>query len=226
MAQGLDQEVQSAKRRPVLFGLFALAAVIFAIWYMTGGSAVGSPHQAEQLILTNQSPYGTATPAQTVHCTQNSQRKHQRSPHLDRPTNGLHLLRNHRHRPGRVLVRHVPSPRQPIRPETRGQRPPSRHGLPQLNAQPCLDCLIGKPARRPDSARRSAPLRVLSSSASGRGSSTPFTGRRGFAMCAGVGQPGAPCGLRRCKDGRRNSHGMGPRPLRDMPPVLLGTLPG
>jgi hypothetical protein len=73
MAQGLDQEIQSAKRRPVLFGLFALAAVIFAIWYMTGGSAVGSPHQAEHLILTNQSPYGTATPAQTVHCTQNSQ---------------------------------------------------------------------------------------------------------------------------------------------------------
>jgi hypothetical protein len=40
---------------------------------MTGGSATGSPHQAEQVILTNSNPYGTATAAQTVHCTQNSQ---------------------------------------------------------------------------------------------------------------------------------------------------------
>ena len=73
MAESLDQEVQTARRRPLLYGLLALGAVLFAVWYMTGGSATGSPHQAEQVILANSNPYGTATAAQTVHCTQNSQ---------------------------------------------------------------------------------------------------------------------------------------------------------
>src|SRR5437868_7336675 len=72
MAESLDQEVQTARRRPVLYGLLAFGAVLFAVWYMTGGSATGSPHQAEQVILANSNPYGT-TAAQTVHCTQNSQ---------------------------------------------------------------------------------------------------------------------------------------------------------
>ena len=69
MAESIDQQVQSAKRRPVLFGIVALGIVVFGVWYMTGGSAVGSPHQAEQLILTGHDGYT----AQTVHCTQDGQ---------------------------------------------------------------------------------------------------------------------------------------------------------
>ena len=54
-----------------------LAFIAFAIWYFTGGSANGSSHQAEQLILTNTNPYGgnftNGANVQTVNCTQESQ---------------------------------------------------------------------------------------------------------------------------------------------------------
>ena len=68
MAESIDQQVQSAKRRPVLFGIVALGIVVFGVWYMTGGSAVGSPHQAEQLILkaTTDTPPKPSTAPKTV----------------------------------------------------------------------------------------------------------------------------------------------------------------
>jgi hypothetical protein len=76
-AASIEQEVQSARRRPVLTGILVLIFAAFAVWYMTGGSATGSPRQAEQLILTNTNPaYGNFTNGslvQTVHCTQNGQ---------------------------------------------------------------------------------------------------------------------------------------------------------
>ncbi len=63
-------------QRPLLYGALVVAIFAYGIWYMTGGSAVGSTHQAEQLIITgggaNPGIYGAAAPA-TVHCSQNSQ---------------------------------------------------------------------------------------------------------------------------------------------------------
>ncbi len=73
----VDQEVRSALRRPVLTIVCTLAFIAFAIWYFTGGSANGSSHQAERLILTNTNPYGgnftNGANVQTVNCTQESQ---------------------------------------------------------------------------------------------------------------------------------------------------------
>ena len=73
----VDQEVQSALRRPVLTIVCIVAFFAFGVWYFTGGSANGSSHQAEQLILTNTNPYGgnftNGANVQTVNCTQESQ---------------------------------------------------------------------------------------------------------------------------------------------------------
>jgi hypothetical protein len=73
-AAGVEQEVQSMRRRPLLSGILVLAVVAFAIWYMTGGSATGSPHQAEQLILGTTNPaFASGSSVQSVHCTQDDQ---------------------------------------------------------------------------------------------------------------------------------------------------------
>jgi hypothetical protein len=71
----VEREVQSMRRRPLLTGVLALALIGFGIWYMTGGSATGSPHQAEQLVIAHASSGGLTAglPVQTVHCTQQSQ---------------------------------------------------------------------------------------------------------------------------------------------------------
>jgi hypothetical protein len=78
-AAAVQDEVRRVHQRPLLYGVLVVAFLAFGIWYMTGGSATGSPHQAEQLILTgggNDSSYGVLAPqatVSTVHCTQNSQ---------------------------------------------------------------------------------------------------------------------------------------------------------
>jgi hypothetical protein len=75
----IEDGVRRVRQRPLLYGLLVVAFFGFGIWYMTGGSATGSPHQAEQLILagggTDPNLTGLAPqPAvATVHCTQNSQ---------------------------------------------------------------------------------------------------------------------------------------------------------
>ena len=69
--------MQSALRRPVLTIVCIVAFFAFGVWYFTGGSANGSSHQAEQLILTNTNPYGgnftNGANVQTVNCTQEGQ---------------------------------------------------------------------------------------------------------------------------------------------------------
>ncbi len=74
----VEQEVRSALRRPVLTIFCTLAFIVFAVWYFTGGSANGSDHQAEQLVLTTAGSAGydgltNGPAAQTVNCTQESQ---------------------------------------------------------------------------------------------------------------------------------------------------------
>jgi hypothetical protein len=75
----VEEGIRGVHQRPLLYGVLVVAFFAFGLWYMTGGSATGSPHQAEQLILTG----GGTDPAlgglvpqaavATVHCTQNSQ---------------------------------------------------------------------------------------------------------------------------------------------------------
>lgn len=78
-AAAVQDEVRRVRQRPLLYGVLVVAILAFGIWYMTGGSATGSPHQAEQLILTgggSDSSFDALAPqarAATVHCTQNSQ---------------------------------------------------------------------------------------------------------------------------------------------------------
>ncbi len=78
-AAAVQDEVRRVHQRPLLYAFLVLAFLGFGIWYMTGGSATGSPHQAEQLILNGggaDPSYGVLTPQATaaaVHCTQNSQ---------------------------------------------------------------------------------------------------------------------------------------------------------
>jgi hypothetical protein len=66
--------IRRVQQRPVLYGVLVVAILAYGVWYMSGGSAVGSTHQAEQLILTGPS-YGGVSQATvaTVHCSQNSQ---------------------------------------------------------------------------------------------------------------------------------------------------------
>ena len=123
----VDQEVRSALRRPVLTVVCILAFIAFGIWYFTGGSANGSSHQAEQLILTNTNPYGgnftNGANVQTVNCTQESQSLAARLRGFISPgdnhgtsTSPSHLLQLQRHRHQRrpdAVVRHLPTARQP-----------------------------------------------------------------------------------------------------------------
>jgi hypothetical protein len=76
---GVEDEVRRVRQRPLFYGILVVAFFAFGLWYMTGGSANGSPHQAEQLIISGSGADTTfdglapqASPA-TVHCTQNSQ---------------------------------------------------------------------------------------------------------------------------------------------------------
>jgi hypothetical protein len=75
----LEDGVRRVRQRPLLYGVLVVAFFGFGLWYMTGGSATGSPHQAEQLILAGggTDPYLTGLAPQaavaTAHCTQNSQ---------------------------------------------------------------------------------------------------------------------------------------------------------
>jgi hypothetical protein len=78
-AAAVEEGVRRVRQRPLLYGLLVVAFFAFGLWYMTGGSATGSPRQAEQLILAGggaDPTYGLLAPqatAATVHCTQNSQ---------------------------------------------------------------------------------------------------------------------------------------------------------
>jgi hypothetical protein len=75
----MEEGVRRVRQRPLLYGILVVAIFGFGLWYMTGGSATGSPHQAEQLILTgggSDSALSGVAPqitVATVHCTQNSQ---------------------------------------------------------------------------------------------------------------------------------------------------------
>jgi hypothetical protein len=74
-AAAVDEGVRRVRQRPLLYGLLVVVFFGFGLWYMTGGSATGSPHQAEQLILTRggDEVFAPMATAATVHCTQNSQ---------------------------------------------------------------------------------------------------------------------------------------------------------
>jgi hypothetical protein len=74
-AAAVEDEVRCVRQRPLLYGLIVVVFFGFGLWYMTGGSATGSPHQAEQLILTRggDETFAPLPTAATVHCTQNSQ---------------------------------------------------------------------------------------------------------------------------------------------------------
>jgi hypothetical protein len=74
-AAAVEDEVRRVRQRPLLYGLIVVVFFGFGLWYMTGGSATGSPHQAEQLILTRggDETFAPLPTAATVHCTQNSQ---------------------------------------------------------------------------------------------------------------------------------------------------------
>lgn len=74
----IDANVRSITRRPLLSLALVVIFAAFAIWWFTGGSANGSTHQAEQLIISaNNQPSAPGVPAnlaiQNVHCTQQGQ---------------------------------------------------------------------------------------------------------------------------------------------------------
>jgi hypothetical protein len=74
----IDENVRSFTRRPLLSLVFVVIFAAFAAWWFTGGSANGSTHQAEQLIISNNNqPSAPGVPAnlaiQSVHCTQQGQ---------------------------------------------------------------------------------------------------------------------------------------------------------
>jgi hypothetical protein len=73
----IDANVRSLTRRPLLSLAFVVIFAAFAIWWFTGGSANGSAHQAEQLVISsnNQAIPGIPAnrPIQSVHCTQQGQ---------------------------------------------------------------------------------------------------------------------------------------------------------
>jgi hypothetical protein len=74
----IDANVRSITRRPLLSLALVVIFAAFAAWWFTGGSATGSTHQAEQLIIsTNNQPSAPGVPAnlaiQNVHCTQQGQ---------------------------------------------------------------------------------------------------------------------------------------------------------
>jgi hypothetical protein len=74
-AAAVEDGVRRVRQRPLLYGLIVVVFFGFGLWYMTGGSATGSPHQAEQLILTRggDETFAPLPMAATVHCTQNGQ---------------------------------------------------------------------------------------------------------------------------------------------------------
>jgi hypothetical protein len=73
----IDASVRSFRRRPLLSLVFVAIFAAFAAWWFTGGSATGSDHQAEQLVISTNSQTYPGIPAnlaiQSVHCTQESQ---------------------------------------------------------------------------------------------------------------------------------------------------------
>jgi len=74
----IDANVRSFTRRPLLSLVFVVIFAAFAAWWFTGGSANGSAHQAEQLVISaNNQPSAPGVPAnlaiQSVHCTQQRQ---------------------------------------------------------------------------------------------------------------------------------------------------------
>ena len=73
----IDANVRSFTRRPLLSLVFVVIFAAFAAWWFTGGSANGSDHRAEQLVIsTNNQTYPglpTNLSIQSVHCTQQSQ---------------------------------------------------------------------------------------------------------------------------------------------------------
>jgi hypothetical protein len=77
--EAVEDEVRRVRQRPLLYGILVVAILAFGLWYMTGGSATGSPRQAEQLILAgggtdpNLGALAPQAAVATVHCTQNSQ---------------------------------------------------------------------------------------------------------------------------------------------------------
>ena len=73
----IDANVRSFTRRPLLSLAFVVIFAAFAAWWFTGGSANGSDHQAEQLVISTNNQTYPGIPAnvaiQSVHCTQQSQ---------------------------------------------------------------------------------------------------------------------------------------------------------
>jgi hypothetical protein len=84
----VQQEVQRARRRPLLTGFFVIAFLAIGIWYMTGGSTTGSVRQAEAAIRANPFPGNVTHPSViSVQCTQDGQPFFARLQHLIHPVN-------------------------------------------------------------------------------------------------------------------------------------------
>jgi hypothetical protein len=146
----LEDGVRRVRQRPLLYGVLVVAFFGFGLWYMTGGSATGSPHQAEQLILAGggTDPYLTGLAPQaavaTAHCTQNSQGVFTRLYGLIVNTNQAGNAASNDPStyytcsgtattgPADVLVRHVPASRQSLRLAPSGRGTTAGRLLPKL----------------------------------------------------------------------------------------------